>query len=202
MSYYREQLEKWLKEISVNTDKVLDIGGSANPISKRVKEWNVNTYRIIDNNNEKDFHEKWEKPNLIYDMNIPYRIRGEELVDEYIENFDIVFCLEVAEYIWNPYDFIRNIYAFLKRGGIAYISFPAIYPIHNPKEFDYLRYTKEGIKKLLHESNFSEVEIKERVPISEQSMYSLASFYNLEGMRAVKGDSVIFDTGYLIKTIK
>ena len=100
----------------------------------------------------------------------------------------------------NPFQAIENLASFLKEGGIAYISFPTIYPVHNPPSIDYLRYTKNGVEKLLKEGGFSTWEITPR--IATNGVEALARFYSLEGMHPVKNDRVIFDIGYLCKVIK
>jgi SAM-dependent methyltransferase len=109
----------------------------------------------------------------------------------------VVFCLEVFEYIYNPVQALENLVSFLRNGGVAYISFPAIYPVHEPKEIDYLRYTKKGIEKLLANSGFTSWNITPRV--STFGRDSLAYFYQQEGMHPVKGDTVIYDIGYMVE---
>lgn len=187
MSYYRNQLEKWLKNIDVNVDSVLDIGGSSCPIVDRVKTWKVNKYEILDNMTE----EVKQVATYRIDINYPIKISN---------TYDVIFCLEVAEYIFNPVLAVMNIYLLLKTNGIAYVSFPSIYPVHNPKEVDYLRYTRQGIIKILSTSGFSKWEIVPR--IATVGAGALSQFYSLEKMHPVKNDDVIFDIGYMCKVFK
>ena len=194
MSYYRNQLEAWLKTISVKADKVIDIGGGANPVENRTRSWNVGEYYIWDNNAEGYFTKNK------YDLNISYDNVEQALPMNDDDKFDIVFCLEVFEYIYDPMSAMKNIYVWLKKGGVAYISFPAIYPVHNPQEIDYLRYTKRGIEKLLEKSNFKSWEIDSRV--ATMGKEALANFYSNEGMHPVKNDPVIFDIGYMVEAYK
>lgn len=188
MSFYREQLNNWLKEIEVRADRVLDIGGGSCPVKGRTKSWNVGEYLILDN----EVEEARDGNDIIpYDLNI------EQVV---VAKADIIFCLEVYEYVYNPVQAMKNIYENLKEGGIAYISFPSQYPLHQPKEIDSLRYTKYGIRKLIQEVG---LEIKEIVPrVATAGKEALSSFYRLEGMHPVKGDVSIFDIGYLVKCYK
>ena len=188
MSYYRNQLEAWLKEIIVIADKVIDVGGGSNPVKGRTKEWNVGEYYIWDNNAEGYFATKDE-----FDINdkCDYPLK---------EEANIVFCLEVFEYVYDPITALTNIYDMLCDDGIAYISFPAIYPIHNPQEIDYLRYTKRGIEKLLKEVGFKDWTIEPR--IATMGKEALANFYSNEGMHPVKNDPVIFDIGYMVEAYK
>lgn len=186
MSYYREQLENWLKRIEVNASDVLDVGGMANPVKDRVKTFNVKNYKTLDNGAE-----TLERPDYFYDVNY--------LVDLSMD-FDVVFCLEVFEYIYNPVQAIENLGAFIRPGGLLYVSFPAIYPVHEPIDIDYLRYTKRAIEKLLPLGGFDRWEITPRV--ATIGVNELAKFYHSEGMHPVKGNSVIYDIGYMVKAWK
>lgn len=199
MSLYREQLESWLKTIDVKADTVLDIGGSAYPVKGRVRSWDVREYVVADNNNEKGWHDKWREPDVHIDLNDcdagDFMARMEDA--GYIEYPDVVFMLEVAEYLYRPW-----LTAMFLNGitDVVYSSWPAIYPVHNPKGSDYLRYTKEGIIKLFNEWDF---EIKEIVPRkATKGRKALQEFYSLEGMRAVKNDDCIYDIGYMVKAVK
>lgn len=183
MSYYRDQLEKWLKQINVSADSVLDVGGGENPIKNRVASWNVKKYRILDN--EAQF-----RPDIFGDLNYLIDIDAP---------YDVLFCLEVFEYVWNPVQAIENLSDFLKPGGTAYISFPTIYPLHNPPGMDYMRYTKNGVEKLMARGNFN-WEITPRV--ASLGRADLAQFYHNEQMHPMKGTAEIFDIGYLVKGVK
>lgn len=182
MSYYRNQLESWLKTITVDCNSVLDVGGGENPVKTRVKSFNAKKYKIMDN--EAQF-----RPDLFGDINF--------LIDS-TDEFDIVFCLEVFEYVWNPVQAIENLAYFLKDNGVAYISFPTIYPVHNPYGIDYSRYTKFGVEKLLGRV-FKSWEITPRVATT--GINYLRDFYSIEGMHPLK-DRIVYDIGYLVKAIK
>ena len=116
------------------------------------------------------------------------------------EKFDVVFCLEVSEYLFDPLTAMKNLYSFLKEGGILYISFCTIYPLHNPPKIDYLRYTKNAVEKLLAESGFRTWEITPRIATDGLDM--LANFYSYERMRPMKGTREVFDLGYMVKCFK
>jgi len=194
MSYYRKQLEKWLSNQVVIADRVLDIGGSANPVTRRVAKWEVKDYKILDNGSEKDYHDKWSKPNFFLDLNEAWGSK------EHPGKYDMIFCLEVFEYIFDPVRAINNISSCLKRDGVAYLSFPAIYPVHNPVEADCLRYTRRGVERLLKAGGFTRWDVTPRR--ATQGQEALKSFYYQEGMRAVKGNSVIYDIGYMVRAKK
>lgn len=171
MSYYREQLEKYLKGIDVKADRVMDLGGASNPVKGRVKSWDVKEYVIWDNNIERG------ETNLHFDLNTQF------VGYEKREYFDIVFCLEVFEYIWDPVFAMKSIYDLLKPGGSAYITFPFVYCQHNPIEFDFLRYTPNGAKILLKACRFEVSDIVYR--LSPTGV--LTEFYELDKMRMAKG---------------
>lgn len=196
MSFYRNQLEEWLSNITVKTERVLDIGGAANPVRKRIKSMITGDYVIMDNGIEEpktDF--------ISFDLNEPWenQLIGYQKAD--IE-FGAVFCLEVFEYIWNPVQAIENIYNLMNKDSVCYVSFPAIYPVHQPVEFDSLRYTKAAIMRYfsLPHLLFKDVEITPR--IATQGRPLLSGFYSEEGMHPVRKSELPYDIGYLVKARK
>jgi SAM-dependent methyltransferase len=187
----RIELENWLKTIDVN-GRILDIGGSQNPIKGRTKSWNVEDYKILDIPN----------PHQIkHETDIAIDLQGNIEVITERDNFDIAFCIEVTEYLYNPYFFFLNANHFLKKNGILYVSFHALYGLHNPKGEDCLRYTKNAIIKLASETGF---EIEEMIPrtVSEQGKKYLEMFYRTEGMRLDYSDPETYVEGYLVKMKK
>lgn len=185
-SYTRQQLEEWLSRIDVSTESVLDVGGGANPVKSRVKSWNVKEYEILDTGHE----EEKEKIDYVKDINSLVFVPKE---------YDVVFCLEVFEYVYDPVVAMHNLYKFLNKRGILYLSVPTIYPVHNPPGIDYLRYTKHGIEKLLEVAGFSSWEITPRIATAGLGL--LSSFYSVEKMHPVK-DKIVYDIGYMIKAWK
>ena len=196
MSFYRNQLEEWLKPIKVKTERVLDIGGAANPVKKRIASMVTGDYVIMDNGIEEaktdfiyfDLNEKWEHQLVGY--------KKEDL------QFGAVFCLEVFEYIWNPVKAIENIYDLMSRDSVCYISFPAIYPVHNPVQFDSLRYTRAAIMRYFNLPHllFKDVEITPRVATKGRDL--LSGFYSEEGMHPIRKSELPYDIGYMVKARK
>lgn len=212
MSYTRTQLEEWVKsEIEIpDNSKVLDIGGSQNPIKGRLNRVGKDVeFRILDLEIP---HECKQEPDIIRDLNYDIDACIEQhktfesdceecgsLYHQDITNkFDIAFCLEVSEYWWNPFKALGNINYFLKEKGVLYLSTHFIYPIHNPYEQDYLRYTRSGIEKLLKEAGFEVEYIKPRLEKSN----TIRSFYSNEGMRPSKDYDKHDEVGCLIKAVK
>lgn len=173
-SVSRKQLESWLKTIDV-TGRVLDVGGSQNPIKGRTKSWEVEDYKILDLVYP---HEQKQRPDIIEDIQ-----RVSWIEDDFGESyFDTVFCIEVMEYVFDPLSALRNINKFLCVGGRLYISLHFLYGLHNPKGEDCLRYSKNAIKKLLSASGFTLEQMIDK-KVTDPGMVSLEEFYRREGMR-------------------
>ena len=159
MSKTREQLENWIEDIQVgDNDKVLDIGGSQLPVNKRIRFSDTAVFKILDL--EKPHH-CVKEPDIICDLNKGFFQEGTD--PNLLTGYDVAFCLEVTEYLYDPIVALETIASMLKSEGVLYISFHFIYPVHNPKEFDYLRYTPIGAKKILEKTGFEVVEITPRL---------------------------------------
>lgn len=191
-SYSRIQLENWLKQIDVKAGRVLDVGGAQLPAEGRTRSWEAGEYVIMDLAEPHQIHHnaKMHKQ-LVRDIENPYCTDG---LQEY---FDVVFCLEVMEYVLSPKQAIDNLHELLAPGGILYISFPFIYPHHNPDGKDYLRYTKWAVKKLLEDVGFK-IEITPKYAGSTK----LLDFYSEDGMRRSKEYEGHDEIGYMVKAIK
>lgn len=209
-SYSRQQLETWIKTIEVpDGSKVIDIGGSQLPVKDRVKYWGASEYKILDLENP---HESKHKPDFIFDINtlIPHLSLGDNKHWEH-GYFDIAFCLEVSEYLWNPVQAFHNINALLRINALLVASFHFVYPIHQPKESDYMRYTRYGVTKILNETGFSVQEITPRFEVSGvvgvgsgvgQGKPSIMNWFLEQQMRPAKDYSLHNEIGYLVKAIK
>lgn len=171
MSNYRDQLESYLKTQEILADRVIDVGGRSKPVSKRVKDWQVKDYEIFDSGLEEG--EKFTHFNL----NEPH-FHNPELAE-------YVFCLEVMEYITDPVQAIVNLNYLTKPGGIIYITFPFLYPVHEPKQADALRYTADGASRLLGEQHFKILDIINRV-MTPTGFTFYKQFLKAEGLHASK----------------
>lgn len=181
-SSYRLELDKWLSELEVKADKVLDIGGAQDSVIRKVKSWSVNTYHIAD---LEEPHKLNNKVDL--KLNLNKRYLGKQDI------YDVVFCLEVMEYVYDPMTALKNIEMLLTTGGCAYITFPSFYPLHEPVEDDALRYMPSGIVKLAEAANLSVESMIKRHP---ETNY-LLQFFSAERMRAAKGQDHLF-TGFIV----
>lgn len=198
-SYTRVQLNDWLKSISISSKRVLEVGASLNPVIKKVNKWDVKEYKTLDNNIEVDC-----KPDFFVDLNLLHFSdkngwgRSVQKVLQYKPN--VLFCLEVMEYIYKPETVLKFFYEVLAPKGTLYISFHSIYPIHQPYKFDSLRYTKWGIVHLLEEVGFTKWEITPR--IATKGRDALNAFYKAEKMHGLRNSNEQFNIGYFIKAIK
>lgn len=174
MSYYRQQLEEWLSNLDVKAGRVIDIGGAQGNVKGRVKSWDVMSYEV------------WDLPN--------------DIQDDYpcVETADVIFCLEVFEYLIHPFEALLNIYVALKEGGKAYVTFAFAYPHHNELELDALRYTEPGIHRLAKEAGFTVTNTWYRTDKSGL----LQSFYASDGMHPAKEYGHHNATGFIVELTK
>ena len=192
----RQKLEEWLKTIEVKAGRVLDIGGSQLLINKRVKSWEVDEALVLDLEIP---HEEKFKSDIVCDLNYGLNSLSYNDTEKVGDRFDVAFCIEVSEYWFDPMKALNTINTLLKKGGILYISFHFIYPVHNPVCQDYLRYTPVGCEKLLEESGFKIEELEPR-KMSDYPKWFL--FQNSEKMRPGKDYDMHDWAGVLIKAIK
>lgn len=153
-SSYRNSLNEWLAQLEVNADRVLDIGGSQEKLPPRVKSWNVKEYLIAD---LPEPHKDSPKPDIEMDLNVSML----KNLAAYQRQFDMVFCLEVFDYVWNPSFAMINMWTLMKEESTAWVTFPSVYPLHQPVEDDALRYMPGGIKKL---ADYASLEIVQMIP--------------------------------------
>lgn len=188
-SYYKQQLNDWKATLDVKADVVFDIGGAQSPIRGMTRSWEVNDYKIIDLEIP---HSEAPAPDIAWDMNEALRIHR-------LPQADLIFCLGVSDYIINPNIFMDNIKALMKNGGIAWVEFPFIYPIHNPIDEEGCRYSEGCIRRLAKQAGLNIEEIIYKRP--NPSNHLLTAFYAADGMRAARGvDHNV--TGYIVRMTK
>lgn len=172
-SSYRDSLNAWLREHEVKTGTVYDVGGSQEQMPKRVKSWEVNEYVIFDLPSP----HKGKKPDVEVDINL-----HSPILDGYKGMADIVYCLEVFEYIFDPVRAMKNLASIVKPTGRIFASFPFYYPVHQPIEQDYLRYTLAAVKKYAELAHLKVIKVTQRKPDS----YGLLHFNSVERLRGAK----------------
>ena len=176
-SSYRASLESWLKDLSIDCETVIDLGGSQLPVNNRVKSFKCNNYYILDMNMP---HKVEQPPIATIDLN---NSATNQQGSGYMGFGDVVFCLEVFEYIYRPEVALNWIRKFLNKNGTAYVTFPFMYPMHEPMADDCLRYTLSGITKLAHLADLDIISVIPRRPETDQ----LLRFFSVERLRAAKG---------------
>ncbi len=189
-SFYKQQLNEWKATLDVKADIVFDIGGAQDPIKGMTKSWDVKKYFIWDLEVP---HVLKQKPDYGWDMNEPINMMA------YLYQADLIFCLGVSDYIINPNIFMDNINKMLKDGGIAWVEFPFVYPIHNPVDDEGCRYSEGCIRRLAKQAGLKVEEIIYKRPKPDNNL--LLAFYAEDGMRAARGvDHNV--TGYIVRFTK
>lgn len=175
MSYYRQQLEDWLAALDVKANRVIDWGGKQGMVKDRVKSWQVKNYEV------------WDLP-------------GEDIEQPITKSdkADIIFCLEVFEYLIDPNQAMANIYNNLLKYGKAYITFAFVYPHHNEMELEGLRYTEPAIRRLAEDNNLQIKNITYRIDKSGL----LERFYHADGMHPAKQYAHHNVTGFIVEFVK
>ena len=189
MSKIKEQLKDYLKNIGFRKGFALSIG-NANDDRKYFSEADFVSWETMDIDRELT-------PNILHDMNKPLMDDNEIRLDEALyEKYDYVFAFELWEYIYDPVTAHRNLHYLLKPGGTYMGSYVFVYPKHNPPGMDYLRYTDDGIRKLLETQGFRDIKITPRT-----GNELLLDFYDADGMRSRKDiDNTI--TGWIVEAKK
>lgn len=169
-SSYRLELDRWLADLEVKADTVFDIGGSQLPLKGRTKSWDVKDYKILD---LAEPHKDSPKPDVVFNL---------EQSNDFTGKADLVFCLEVFDYIIKPHMAMLNIADCLKDDGTAWVTYPSFYPLHQPIEDDAFRYMPGAIARLATNAGLKVESIIYRRP--ETNL--LQQFYSAERMRAAK----------------
>lgn len=140
-SLNRSFLNKWTSELEIRAKNVLDIGGLGLPIEGRPKVWEVENYKILDSEETKH----GRIADYRNDLNYPFHLD---------EKFDVAFCIEVMQFVYNPMAAIRSMADLLEPGGTLYINFH--FSMGRMKNgHDYLRYTEYGAETLLKKNGFT-----------------------------------------------
>lgn len=192
-SYYKQQLNDWVNTLEVKGKVLFDIGGAQNPLKGRTKSWDVEDYKIVD---LAEPHVTLQAPDLAQDFNFEL---DKEVFKDYLGKVDNIYCLGVFDYVINPNIAMQNMYDLMSDGGKAWVEYPFIYPRHNPKEYDGLRYTESSIRNLAKQTGFEVTDIWYRRPKPENG--HLLAFYSVDGMRAADGvDHNV--TGFIVELTK
>lgn len=127
----------------IKNKKVLELGSGG---KSKKEEYSVK--RFFDNSNE------FIQSDIIEEYG--YKIIDVTKMD-YQNQFDIILCMNVLEHVFDFHKAIDNIYQALISGGVAIITIPVFYPLHDEPN-DYWRFTEHSLRRLL--KKFSQIEIK------------------------------------------
>ena len=109
---------------------------------------------------------------------IPVDIIGDahDLKEIQDSSFDVILCTEVLEHLHTPEKALGEFMRVLKPGGLLLLTTRFIYPLHDVPG-DYFRYTKYGLRHLLHDWEI--VEFREEAG----TMETLAVLYQRIGFQ-------------------
>jgi SAM-dependent methyltransferase len=134
----REIFERWFAQLEASQLDILDVGGRIQPY-RPLLAGRVRRYVAID-------VRRTPLVNVV--------ARGEQ-IPLAGEQFDVVICTQVLEYVPEPAVVISEMRRVLKPGGYLLLSVPAIFP--RDSDQDTWRFLPESLRVLLH--SFCSVEI-------------------------------------------
>ena len=92
-----------------------------------------------------------ENIDIIVDKNNP-------VIDLKSESVDLILCMDVLEHVYDDKKILKMLLALLEQGGTMMLSLPFLYREHE-YPYDYRRYTSSGIRALLAEAGFSDIQV-------------------------------------------
>lgn len=139
-----EHIRKVLAEYSPHS-KILDLGAGNSPFKKYI---NKNT---CPNLISTDFG-LFEMIDVTADLNenIPFKS----------DYFDVVIISNVLEHLVEPQQILKECFRILKPGGVVIGQTPFLMGLHD-EPYDFYRYTKYSLKRLLDIAQFTNVEVTE-----------------------------------------
>lgn len=76
--------------------------------------------------------------------------------------FDGIVCLEVLEHVPDPAMVVGEIARVLKPGGVAWLSMPFLYPLHDAP-YDFQRYTEYGLRRDVQRAGLEVVALRRTI---------------------------------------
>tara|TARA_Y100000310_G_scaffold214702_1_gene215624 strand:+ start:14836 stop:15465 length:630 start_codon:yes stop_codon:yes gene_type:complete len=141
-SLFRKLTNKKLSTISLS-GAVLDIGGSHDASYHKLFQGD---YTVTAVNIQKD-----TDPDVVLDIDT-------EKLPFNDESYDAVLLINLLEHVYDYKHVLSESYRVLKQEGKLIAVVPFLYYIH-PSPNDYFRYSKQALKKILADNNFSSVEV-------------------------------------------
>ncbi len=134
----RELFLEWLTNMPPGDLSVLDVGGRIQP------------YRVLLGSRCARYVAVDVRPGPLVDV-----VGTAEQLPFASQQFDLIFCTQVLEYVPDPQLALNEIHRALKAGGFLLLSAPAVFPRDSEKE--YWRFLPCGLKQLL--SSFSHINL-------------------------------------------
>jgi len=130
------------KYLSGLEGKIIDFGGGGSP----------SYYKYFNNEVEiiRTDYDGSKQPDLIVDLNEPFPIETDSFQTAIL--FNTLYILD------RPQESIKEIKRVLKKDGKLYLTVPLIFN-EAPEPVDYWRFTSMGIKKVLSEAGFKNIEL-------------------------------------------
>jgi len=148
-------------QASFLTGKLLDVGCGSKPYQSFFK---VETYIGLDIDNETNRVRGYA--DIFYDGGIfPFEENA----------FDCVICCQVLEHVFNPDDFLREIFRVVKPGGKLLLTVPFVWDEHE-KPYDYARYSSFGLRHLLKKQGF-EIVFHSKLGADASTLFQLINAY-------------------------
>ena len=155
--YYfsRISLYKAIKSASGNLDgSLLDIGCGNKPYEQL---FNVESYIGVELDTVENRTNK--KADYFYDgLTLPFSS----------DSFDSIICNQVFEHVFNPDQFLQEIFRVTKPGGKIILTAPFIWDEHE-QPYDFARYTSYGLNFLLKKYGFEVITFKKT--LSDASLF-------------------------------
>jgi len=140
---YRTLTNKRLKKLRL-TGRVLDLGGDT---ASGYHKLMGGTYSLTRVNIDAS-----TKPDLLFDLeHTPIPLSD--------SSYDAVLLINVLEHVYNR-DLVLEAHRLLKKGGRMILVVPFLHQVHGSPR-DYVRYTREGLTRLLEEAGFGKFVIEE-----------------------------------------
>jgi SAM-dependent methyltransferase len=112
------------------------------------------------------------------------RVRKRGIADEFYDGrvfpfpdneFDAVLCNQVLEHVFNPDEFLSEIYRVMKPEAKMVLTVPFVWDEHE-QPYDYARYSSFGLKALLEKHGFKVIE-HEKIGADASILFQLANAY-------------------------
>lgn len=128
-------------------DNVLEIGS---------RMTNANSWWIV---NRDLAHGKWLGIDMQEGFGVDVVMDIDSMPDEWEARFSCVLCSEVLEHVKRPWISLPNLYKVIAPNGWIVVTTLTSFPIHGFPD-DYYRYTQSGLRLLLEDAGFSNIEVE------------------------------------------